>query len=102
MRFRAAALAALMLVGSISGQVGAATAANSSPAGAQPSNSVDGSTRQIAIGVANLPSDGAAMDAFTASVGGHAPALWAIWSYWGGSNPDFPAFVAGQAAQRGA
>jgi hypothetical protein len=48
-----------------------------------------------------IPWDAAAMDAFTASVGGHVPALWAIWNDWGGSDPAFPISVAQQVAARG-
>jgi len=47
--------------------------------------------RRLALGV-SMPDnrDLATLDAFTASVGGHAPAIWSLWSDWGGWDAAFP------------
>ncbi len=47
--------------------------------------------RPLALGVGHLPSDDIAeVDSFTASVGGVAPAIWTLWSAWGGPTAPFP------------
>ena len=47
--------------------------------------------RRLALGV-SMPDnrDLATLDAFTASVGGRVPAIWSLWSDWGGSGAAFP------------
>jgi hypothetical protein len=46
--------------------------------------------RQIALGVSMADDHNpAAVDAYTSSVG-RAPALWAVWNAWGGSDAAFP------------
>jgi hypothetical protein len=46
--------------------------------------------RQIALGTSMLPDrDLNALDQFTASIGGRAPALWSVWSSWGIPNGAF-------------
>ncbi|CAN5790961.1 hypothetical protein BH23CHL8_BH23CHL8_09960 [soil metagenome] len=62
-----------------------------------------GTDRKVALGVA-IPngSDIQALDAFTASIGGNAPAIWAIWRSWGSVNPSFPMSVAYAVRERGA
>jgi hypothetical protein len=48
--------------------------------------------RQIALGISMRPyADLSVVDKFTASVGGHTPAIWSLWSDWRGSNSAFPA-----------
>lgn len=50
--------------------------------------------RKLALGVSMLPYDDmAAVDAFTASVGGHTPAIWSIWRDWGDTTRTFPAMT---------
>ena len=50
-----------------------------------------GSTRQIALGVSMMPYDDlSVLDQFTASVDGQVPAIWSVWSDWGGTNAGFP------------
>jgi hypothetical protein len=62
-----------------------------------------GSTNKVALGMA-IP-DGrslAEVDAFTASVGGRKPAIWAIWSAWGhAGSRDFPMSMANGLKERG-
>jgi hypothetical protein len=48
------------------------------------------------------PWDENQLDAFTASVDGHVPALWTIWSDWGSGNAAFPGLIADKVAARGA
>ena len=58
-----------------------------SPSVTQPSATV----RKVALGVSMADSRSlSAVDAFTASVGGHVPALWSVWSSWGGTDAAFP------------
>ena len=54
-------------------------------------------TRRIALGVSmSNSSDLTVLDNFTNSMGGIKPAIWALWSDWGGPDRDFPtATVAG-------
>jgi beta-mannanase len=50
----------------------------------------DARVRKVALGVSVADNQSlAAVDAYTSSVG-RAPALWAVWSDWGGSNTAFP------------
>jgi hypothetical protein len=50
-----------------------------------------GTDHKVALGVA-MPygRDVSALDAFTASIGGRTPAMWAIWVTWGSSANAFP------------
>lgn len=48
--------------------------------------------RQLTLGVSMLKYDDVGtLDSFTASVGGQCPAMWSLWSDWGGDNAAFPA-----------
>ncbi|HEY5520798.1 MAG TPA: hypothetical protein VIK08_09075, partial [Candidatus Limnocylindrales bacterium] len=50
----------------------------------------DAAIRKVALGVSELDNQNvAAVDAYKSSVG-RAPALWAVWSDWGGANRAFP------------
>lgn len=56
-----------------------------------PTNADAGTARQLALGISMLDYDDlGTLDAFTASVGGRCPALWSLWSDWGGANAGFP------------
>ena len=58
--------------------------------------------RQIALGVSMLSYDNlSALDSFTDSVGGQAPAIWSVWSDWGGTNAAFPTALMNGLRDRG-
>lgn len=48
-------------------------------------------TRQLALGISMLDYDDlGTLDGLTASIGGQCPAIWSLWSDWGGPNASFP------------
>jgi mannan endo-1,4-beta-mannosidase len=83
--------------------LGALLVSSSAAGAASPSSaSAAGSVRKIALGV-SMQADRsiAAVDAFTSQVG-RAPALWSMWSNWGGPDRAFPnATFMGQLRHRG-
>jgi hypothetical protein len=54
-----------------------------------------GADHKVALGVA-MPygTDLSALDAHTQAVGGHTPAMWAVWVPWGSHDPAFPTSLA--------
>jgi hypothetical protein len=69
-----------------------------------PTRAVEAGSRSIALGISiHNGHQIAELDAFTASIGGHTPASWSIWSQWGAAaTRDFPTSVARAAKERGA
>lgn len=57
-----------------------------------PAKAAGGPTRKLALGISMLDDQNlATLNSFTASVGGRCPAIWSLWSDWGGADAAFPA-----------
>jgi hypothetical protein len=64
------------------------------------STAVAAKSRKVALGASSINDRSiAAVDAHTAAVG-RAPALWSVWSDWGGPNQDFPTSFMNDLKQR--
>lgn len=94
-RFVGGLLAATILIGAPLGAAG--------PAEARSGRGVNATSNRIALGVAQFPwTNLADLDSFAASIGGHRPAIWSVWSDWGyAGNSAFPTDLMNELRQRG-
>lgn len=98
-------LGVVLLISLTAGSSVSLASQSSQPAAASQSSQPTAASRparQIALGVSMLPYDDLSMlDSFTDSVAGHVPAVWSVWSDWGGTNAAFPTTLMNGLRDRG-